>query len=58
MNEEIDRNLEFRIRALEKWAAGLEEELKAATIILKSATAQADRLSIVVERIRGVENEH
>ena len=53
-----DMNLEFRVRALEQWAAKLEDELRAATVILKGAEAQADRLSIVVEKIRGVENEH
>ena len=53
-----DMNLEFRIRALEQWAAKLEDELRAATVILKREDAQTDRLSIVVEKIRGVENEH
>ena len=53
-----DMNLEFRVRALEQWAAKLEDELRAATVILKRADAQTDRLSIVVEKIRGVENEH
>lgn len=53
MNEEIDRNLESRVRALEKWASGLEEELKTATLLLKGANLQADKLSIIVQKLRG-----
>jgi len=52
MNEEIDRNLEFRVRMLEQWCSTFEQQIRDSALILREADAAVDRISIVIDKIR------
>ena len=58
MNEELDRNLELRVRLLEDWCSAFEQQIKESALILREADAAVDRISIVIDKIRGPKNEH
>jgi len=57
MNEELDRNLEFRVRMLEQWCSTFEQQIRDSALILREADAAVDRISIVIDKIRN-SNEH
>ena len=52
MNEELDRNLEFRVRMLEQWCSAFEQQIRDSALILREADAAVDRISIVIDKIR------
>ena len=52
MNEELDRNLEFRVRMLEQWCSTFEQQIRDSALILREADAAVDRISIVIDKIR------
>ena len=52
MNEELDRNLEFRVKMLEQWCSTFEQQIKDSALILREADAAVDRISIVIDKIR------